>query len=63
MSVARLIEVGTSGWHDQLDVLAADGTEEQKLAVWAARCADAAGDPVEAARWAAQAALTTGRLF
>lgn len=62
MSVAKVIEVGTVGWHDQLDVLA--GRDDvTTLAVWAARAADANGDPVKAREWAQKAAEAAGRLF
>ncbi len=59
---AGVVVVGSSAWHDALDVLA-DGNGEQVYAVWAARAADAGGDELEAARWAERAAHLGGTLF
>ena len=55
---------GDSAWHDSLDLLADDsGDTVVILAVWAARAADANGDPVAAEEWATKAAQGMGRLF
>ena len=56
-------DIGTSSWHDDLDRLAERGGTVAVLAVWAARAADANGDPVEAERWRTEAANTVGLLF
>ena len=61
--MSGLVVVGSVAWHDAMDSLADGGTSEQVYAVWAARAADAAGDVVEAERWAQHAAHVGGSLF
>jgi hypothetical protein len=55
--------IGDNAWHDELDTLADEGGTVVHLAVWAARAADANGDPVAAEEWRLKAAHEVGRLF